>query len=257
MPAANVPPLSEQTVLITGAANGLGSAIAAAFACAGSQLILVDVDAANLDRVARHVPGATCHVADLSDRTATAEMLGAVIEKHRRVDTLVHNAGFLKPAPFDEMDWGRWSHTFNVGIQAAYLMTRTFWPAWRRHGGTGIYVSSRSGIEGSAGETPYSATKHAIEGFVQSLALDGAESGIFAHSVTPGMYMHTPMSEQNYPPELKTRWVEPIQLAPAFLYLAERQDATLSGKRLSAWELSEQFRDRYARLSLEPIPANS
>ena len=253
MPDSKAPPLSEQTVLITGAANGLGRAIAAAFSRAGSKIVLVDVDGPTLERVAHHLPGATWYVANLADRASTDTMLGAVIEENPHVHTLIHNAGYLKPAPFDEMTWDRWSHTFNVGIQAAYLMTRAFWPDWRRNGGTGIYVSSRSGIQGSAGETPYSATKHAIEGFVQTLGLDGAESGIFAHSVTPGMYMHTPMSEQNYPAELKGKWVDPIQLAAGFLYLAEREDAALSGKRLSAWELAEQFRDRYADLGLEPL----
>jgi NAD(P)-dependent dehydrogenase (short-subunit alcohol dehydrogenase family) len=69
-------------------------------------------------------------------------------------------------------------------------------------GGALIYVSSRSGIEGFAEETAYCAAKHALEGFSKCAALEGAPHGILSVTVTPGMYMHTPMSERTYPPEL-------------------------------------------------------
>jgi len=236
-----VPELSQQTVLITGAANGLGRALADAFAKAGAKLVLVDVDAEALRQVAHAVPKASTYVADLSNADATRRMIQAVLADHPRVDTLIHNAGYLVPRLFADMSDEAWDLTFNVGIQAAHLLTKAFWSDWLQRGGTAIYVSSRSGIEGFDGETAYCATKHAIEGFVKSLAIEGADRGIFVHSVTPGMYLRTPMSERNYTPELKEKWVDPIELTPAFLELAMRRDKALSGQRLSAWVLSQQI----------------
>ena len=100
-------------------------------------------------------------------------------------------------------------------------------------------MSSRSGIEGFANETAYCAAKHALEGFSKSLALEGEAHGVLSVTVTPGMFMRTPMSEANYTPELKQKWVDPIRLAPAFAYLATRP-LHLSGQRLSAWDLSQE-----------------
>jgi NAD(P)-dependent dehydrogenase (short-subunit alcohol dehydrogenase family) len=234
------PELAQQTVLITGAANGLGRALATAFGNAGSTLALADVDEQALGEVARTLPKAFAYVADLSSADATRQMIEKVRSDHATVHTLIHNAGFLIPQPFGEMSDARWELTFNVGIQAARLLTRAWWPDWLQDGGTAIYVSSRSGIEGFDGEAAYCATKHAIEGFVKALAIEGTPHGIFVHAVTPGMYLRTPMSERNYPPELKAQWVDPLELTPAFLSLALRGDASLSGQRLSAWELSRR-----------------
>jgi NAD(P)-dependent dehydrogenase (short-subunit alcohol dehydrogenase family) len=238
------PSLAQQTVLITGAANGLGRALAEAFSEAGSTLALVDYDEKRLGEFACSLPRAREYVADLSNAESTRRMIAAVRADYPVVHTLVHNAGFLAPQSFDEMDDARWNLTFNVGIQAAYLLTKAFWSDWLRTGGAAIYVSSRSGIEGFAGEAAYCATKHAIEGFVKALALEGADYGVFVHAVTPGILIRTPMSEQNYTPELKAQWVDPKEIAPAFLYLATRPDKALSGQRLNAWELSQEIAAR-------------
>lgn len=230
----------QQTVIITGAAQGLGRAIALAFAQTAANLALVDYDAGSLAALATEIPQATTYLTDLSNADATRDLMGRIRADHGPVHTLIHNAGVLRLESFASMSEERWNQTFNVGIQAASLMTRALWAEWMEAGGCGIYVSSRAGIEGFAEETAYVASKHAIEGFVKSLALEGEPFGIRLHSVTPGMYMRTPMSEQNYTEQLKSKWVDPMELTPAFLYLASRSDAALSGKRISAWELSRQ-----------------
>jgi NAD(P)-dependent dehydrogenase (short-subunit alcohol dehydrogenase family) len=236
------PPLSQQTVVITGAANGLGRALASAFGQAGSTLALVDINEPLLRESASAFPNASIYVADLSDATATKRVAEAIRADHPRVHTLIHNAGFLVPQPFIEMPEDRWNLTFNVGIQAAYLLTKAFWADWCKTGATAIYVSSRSGIEGFYGEAAYCATKHAIEGFVKVLAMEGEAYGIFSHAVTPGMYIHTAMSEQNYLADERSKWAEPIDFTPAFLHLAARADPSLSGKRVDAWALSQEVK---------------
>ena len=125
-----------------------------------------------------------------------------------------------------------------MGLQAGFQLTQALWPAIRARGGTLIFVSSRSGIEGFHSETAYCAAKHALEGFSKCLAMEGEAHGIASHTITPGMAMHTPMSETNYTPELRAKWVDPIRLAPAFAWLSATPRMALSGQRLNACDLS-------------------
>lgn len=232
-----MPALDGQTVLVTGAAQGLGAAIARHLHVGGARLILMDRDAAGLAAVAAACGDAVSAVVDLADADATARAIAATV--HGPVDTLIHNAAILKMEPVDVVSLATFQATLNVGIQAGFQLTQAVWPAMKARGGTLIFVSSRSGIEGFADETAYCASKHALEGFSKSLALEGAAHGILSVTVTPGMYMHTPMSETTYSAELRAKWVDPIRLAPAFAYLATRP-LHLSGQRLSAWDLAQE-----------------
>lgn len=232
-----MPALDGQTVLVTGAAAGLGAAIARYLHQRGAKLILLDRDAAGLARMSAECPGAVTATVDLSDASATARAIATTV--HGAVDTLIHNAAILKMEPIDVVSLATFRATLDVGIQAAFQLTQAVWPAMKARGGALIFVSSRSGILGFAEETAYCASKHALEGFSKSLALEGAPHGILSVTVTPGMYMHTPMSETTYTPELRAKWVDPIRLAPAFAYLATRP-LHLSGQRLDAWALSQE-----------------
>jgi len=226
-----------QTVLVTGAAQGLGAAIARHMHGLGAQLILLDRDEEGLAEIGVACPGATCAVVDLADAEATDRTIAEVVTGP--VDTLVHNAAILRVESVDAVSLGTFQATLNVGIQAAFQLTRAAWPNMKECGGSLVFVTSRSGVEGFANEAAYCAAKHALEGFSKCLAMEGAPHGILSVTITPGMYMHTPMSETTYPPELREKWVDPIRLAPAFSYLATRP-MHLSGQRLDAWALSQQ-----------------
>lgn len=230
--------LSKQTVLITGAAQGLGGAIARVFGRNGARLILMDMDAAGLAAVKGAIGGAVETLAvDLADAAATDAALGQIGEP---IDTLIHNAAILKAEPIDAVSLSTFRATLDVGIQAAFQLTQAVWPGMKAGGGGAlIYVSSQSGIRGFVDETAYCAAKHALEGFSKCLALEGAAHGILSCTITPGKAMHTPMSERNYPPELKAEWVDPERLAPAFVEIATERDMALSGQRLNAWTMSE------------------
>lgn len=232
-----MPQLSDQTVLITGAAQGLGAAIARVFARQGADLILMDVAADALADTASAMAGSPqCVTTDLADSTATAD---AIAQIDRPVDVLIHNAAILLPEPITDVSLATFRATLDVGIQAAFQLTQSVWPAMvARGGGALIFVSSQSGIKGFADETAYCAAKHALEGFSKCLALEGAAHGIVSCTITPGKPMHTPMSEANYPPALKAEWIDPEGLAPAFARIATTRDPAFNGKRLNAWELS-------------------
>jgi len=229
-----VKPVAGQTVVVTGAAAGLGRAVALAFKAAGATVVALDRDDLGLRTLDMET-----HTVDLSNALATASIAARLTIAHPFVDTLIHNAAILDPQPFDRLDFEGWTRTVNVGLQAAFLLTKAAWSGMAANGGgCVVYVSSRSGIQGFADESAYCAAKHGLEGLMKSLAMEGEAKGIRVHTVTPGMYMRTPMSERNYTPELKEKWVDPARLAPGFLRLATRAEPELSGQRLSAWELA-------------------
>lgn len=225
-----------ETVLVTGAAQGLGAAIARHLSARGDRLVLMDRDGAGLARTAAQCPGAQAVTVDLSDAGATARACADL----PAIDTLIHNAAILRVESIETVTLATFQATMNVCIQAAFQLTQAVWPGMRaRGGGALVFVSSRSGIEGFVDETAYCAAKHALEGFSKCLAMEGAPHGIVSYTITPGMFMHTPMSETTYGPEARAKWVDPIRLAPAFAYLSARRPAHLSGQRLNAWDLSQ------------------
>lgn len=237
-----------KSVIVTGAAQGLGRAVARAFHAAGWRTALLDINAQSLTELQQELgEGAESYLVDLADTNDTQTVAKRVIEDFGNVSTLVHNAAILLPEPLETLPFSRWQVTLNVGVQAAFLLTQAVWSGMKGSGGTVIYVSSRSGIEGFESESAYCASKHGLEGLMKCVALEGAPYGVMAHTVTPGMYMHTPMSERTYPDDLKAKWIEPEQLAPAFLYLAARENPGLSGQRLSAWELSQTLANEKAQ----------
>ncbi len=237
MQAKSSVPIEGQTIIVTGAAQGLGAAVARHLHDQGARLILLDRNEAGLAEVKLRCPGAVAEVVDLSDSVATQHTIDRVVTGP--VDTVVHNAAILRVEPLEDVSLVSFQATMNVGIQAGFQLTKAVWPTMQNRGGALIFVSSRSGIEGFDNETAYCASKHALEGFSKCLAMEGEELGILSVTVTPGMYMRTPMSETTYSPELREKWVDPIELAPAFSYLATRP-MELSGQRLSAWELSKE-----------------
>ncbi len=230
----------SRRVVITGAAQGLGAAIARAFAARGAELVLIDRDSESLSHIATLTGGLplTC---DLSDAVQTDEAI-ARFSQGRPIDALIHNAAILRAEPMEDLSFAMFTSTVNVGLQAAFQLTKAVWPAMKQRGGALIFVSSQSGIKGFAGETAYCAAKHGLEGFSKSLALEGEAHGIVSCTITPGKAMRTPMSERNYTPEAKAHWVEPDLLAPAFVHIAESLDPLLNGQRLNAWDISEHIR---------------
>jgi 3-hydroxybutyrate dehydrogenase len=231
-----MPDLTGKRILVTGAAQGLGAAIARHCAGQGADVLLMDRDAQGLQATTADCARARAVQVDLSDADATARAIADLVTAP--VDVLVHNAAILKVEPVEAVTLATFQATLNVGLQAGFQLTQALWPAIRARGGTLIFVSSRSGIEGFHSETAYCAAKHALEGFSKCLAMEGEAHGIASHTITPGMAMHTPMSETNYTPELRAKWVDPIRLAPAFAWLSATPRMALSGQRLNAWDLS-------------------
>lgn len=227
--------LAGQRVVITGASTGLGAGIARVFGRTGAELILMDREEPDWDVACVKATFIKVDLADAEDTEAAVNQLDGPI------DTLIHNAAILRPEPIEDVSLKTFRATLDVGIQAAFQLSQAVWLGMKGQGGGAlIFVSSQSGIKGFVDETAYCAAKHALEGLSKCLAMEGEAHGIISCTVTPGKPMHTPMSERNYPPELKADWIAPDLLAPAFAHIARSRDPALSGQRLNAWDLSQE-----------------
>ena len=230
--------LVNQNILITGAADGLGLAISKSFAKTKAKLFLIDI---NYDKlIENNILNANNIKCDLSNIKSVKNLITTFSAEKLHFDVLIHNAAVLVPKSFEETSVEYWNEMTNISLNSGYLLSNYTWTNMKKNKkGVIIFVSSRSGIEGFENESAYCASKHGLEGLMKSLALEGADKGIQVFTVTPGMYMKTPMSEQNYEDEYKKKWVDPIELAPAFLKLASGNYRNLSGSHVNAWEISK------------------
>jgi len=233
--------LKEQNVLITGAAEGLGHAISSAFNKENANLFLLDKNIKKLN--SNQFNNAKNFHVDLTNTNELNNFIDLMDKKKIEIDTLIHNASILIPTSFEKTLEKYWDQVNNITLKTAFILSKFVWSKMvKKEHGVIIFVSSRSGIEGFKDESAYCAAKHGLEGLMKSLSIEGADKGIHVFSITPGMFMNTPMSHQNYTEEYKKKWIDPIFLTPAFLKLAKREYKNLSGQHLNAWELSNHER---------------
>jgi len=234
--------LAGRTAVITGAAQGLGRAIAMAYAQAGMRLALLDVQADKLKQLAQELNADCLTVAvDLSQAADTQAAIDTVLREMGTPHILIHNAALLITRSMQQIQLADWQKEVNIILQAAFILSKAVWqPMIDAGGGRIVYLSSGSGIRGFVEEVAYCPAKHGQEGLMKVLAMEGQPFKIAVNTVTPGAPINTPMSAMNYTDDLKQQWVDPMALTPAFLHLARQPLGGLSGERLNAWELSQQ-----------------
>ena len=242
--AVSVAELRGKVAFVTGAAQGLGYAIAKAYAAAGMRLALMDVQAEALERVAAELRGmgADCLPipVDLSNAEATQAAVEVALAQYGTPRVLVHNAALLRERSMLEVTLEQWPRELNIILQAAFILSKAVWqPMTEAQDGSIVFLSSGSGIKGFVKEVAYCPGKHGQEGLMKVLSMEGAPFKIAVNTITPGAPINTPMSASNYNDELKQRWVSPDMLTPAFVYLAGVSAADVTGQLLDAWAVSE------------------
>src|SRR5947199_68487 len=196
--------LENQTAVVTGAATGIGEAIARRLAEAGAAVAVADIDEQGAAEVASSIGGLAFPLAlDITDASSVRGATGAIIERAGRLDILVNNAGIAgRAAPIEEQSLEEWELILRVNMTGAFLMCQAAIPHMREQRyGRIVNIASIAGKEGNPNMTGYSATKAGIIGFTKSLAKEVALDGICVNAVAPAV-VHTKILDQLTPAQV-------------------------------------------------------
>ncbi|MBW4701191.1 SDR family oxidoreductase [Micromonospora sp. RL09-050-HVF-A] len=181
------------TAVVTGAASGIGEALAHGLARRGSDLVLLDRDVDRLDAVAAAIRAShprrrvDTHVVDVADLCATARVAEEIQARHPRIRLLVNNAGVALGGRFDQVTMDEFHWVVDINFRAPVQLTHALLPALKAEPGAHLVnVSSLFGLIAPAGQTAYAASKFALRGFTEALRHELAEDGIGVTSVHPG-----------------------------------------------------------------------
>jgi 3-oxoacyl-[acyl-carrier protein] reductase len=208
--------LKGKVALVTGAASGLGLAVARRLAAEGASVLLNDIDGnklnntfANLSNTYKNLFVYAC---DITDKNAVQEMSDYLLGKSGRIDILVNNAGITRDSFFHKMEDDDFDRVIRVNLYGTYNCSRVFIQQMRNNNsGRIINISSVVGISGNMGQTNYAASKAAIIGFTKALALESAAKNITVNAVAPG-FISTEMTEK-IPEKVKEKILEKIPMA--------------------------------------------
>jgi NAD(P)-dependent dehydrogenase (short-subunit alcohol dehydrogenase family) len=181
-------PLHERAIVVTGASKGIGRATALALGAAGARVALVARDAAGLESAVNEIgAGAIAVRADVRDAAACDGMAAGVLDRWGRIDACVCSAGIGHWGMVHEFPPEQWAETMGINVDGTFHTVRAVLPAMLAQGsGHIITVSSIYGRKGSPGFAAYCASKYAIIGFSESLALEVRPQGIKVTVVEPG-----------------------------------------------------------------------
>jgi len=243
--------MSDKVVVITGAAQGIGAAIADRFAQEGATLVLLDLDASRLTQTASRLPGTPLTIiADVTDEVAVDNAFARISAAHRRVDVLVNNVGGSRNQKLWDMTADAWDFTIRLNLRSAFLCTRAAVRLMMGQGFGAIVCMSSGAREGTpwtahhSGGAAYSAAKAGIHGFVRDAAMELAEHGIRINAVAPGP-IETERTARTfeeiretsaYSPHILVpmrRIGRPHEIADAVLFLASGEASYITGTTLS------------------------
>ncbi len=208
--------LEGKTAVVTGAARGIGKAIAIRFAQEGCNIAFTDL---NIDENAKateaeiasygvKVKGYASNAANFED---THQVVDAIVKDFGRVDVLVNNAGITRDGLMMRMSEQQWDMVINVNLKSAFNFVHALTPVMmKQKSGSIINMSSVVGVSGNAGQTNYSASKAGMIGLAKSVAKELGSRGVRANAIAPG-FIITEMTHQ-LSDEVRAQWASQIPL---------------------------------------------
>ncbi len=198
--------LKEKVAVVTGAASGIGLAVAEMFAAEGAKVVMLDINEEALKTESARI-GAIYKKADLSKREENKAAIDFVAEKYGTVDILVNVAGVQTVAPVEDFPEDRWDFIINLMLTSPFLLTKYSWPFMKAKGwGRVINLNSIHGLVASEFKSAYVSAKHGLTGLTKTAALEGGPQGITVNSICPS-YVRTPLVDKQIADQAKNHGI--------------------------------------------------
>ena len=240
--------MSQRVAVVTGAASGIGLAVAEALAGEGYRLVMADVNAEAGQREADRLDAHFVH-ADLTDRAACKALVDAAVARYGSIAVLVNNAGIQHVSPVEDFPEDKWDFMIRLMLTAPFLLTKYAWPHMKAAGwGRIINISSVHGLRASEFKAAYISAKHGIMGLTKTTALEGGPHGITVNAICPA-YVRTPLVDNQIDAQAAThgipreevigtimlkkaaikRMIEPFEIGAAVLYICSDAAGCMTG----------------------------
>lgn len=240
--------LDGETAIVTGGAQGLGKAMAAALTDVGADVAIADQNIQRAEETAAELSGETEVIAvetDVTDETAVERMVDHVTEQLGSIDVLVNNAGIAEHSPAEDTSFESWRRVMGVNVDGVFLCSKHVGKRMiEGDGGRIVNVSSMSGFDTNVPQkqTSYNTSKAGVSMMTKSLAVEWAEEGIRVNAIAPG-YMRTELVDEllQENPEMEEIWLEntprgrlgrPEELQELVVYLASDASSYMTGSTL-------------------------
>jgi len=199
--------LEGKIALVTGAASGIGLAVAKRLAAEGAKLLIGDRNAAGVEEAAQAIgPAATALALDVADETSCQAIVDRAVSQHGGLDILCNIAGVLDFGRFADVDRTRWDRVIGVNLTGVYQMCRAAMPHLIERRGNIVNMASAAGLVGIPYNSAYTASKHGVVGLTRALALEFSKEGVRVNAVCPGG-VDTPMLHQTPPEDIDWQMV--------------------------------------------------
>lgn len=226
--------LADTTAIITGAGRGIGRGIALAFAREGADTALASRTRAELETLAEEARAMGRRVlvqpTDVSEQDQVRRLVDRTLDEFGRIDVLVNNAGtIVLPGDVMQTSLEAWEKMMAVNARSVFLCCQAVLPGMmERRSGKIINISSVAGLHGLPNRAAYCASKHAVQGFTDALAIDMRPYGIAVNAICPGA-VDTPLTDLSRPDDDKSDWMKPGDIADVAVFLASDDARALSG----------------------------